>query len=243
VAVASRTIEVPTADGPMALYEARPDGPAARAVVVVQEAFGVNSYIEGVTDRFAEAGFDAVAPHVFHRAGGGTAPYDDFAKVIPLYEGLTDDGILMDLDAAFAHLNVLGHVAGSIGLVGFCFGGRVSFLAAARRTFGASVGFYGGGIVTARFPQFPPLVGEAASLQTPWLGLFGDEDGSIPVEDVEELRGALGSAPVPTDVVRYAGADHGFFCDQRPAFHREASDDAWRRTLAWFGTHLAGGVV
>jgi carboxymethylenebutenolidase len=227
----------------MSCYEARPAEPASRAVVVVQEAFGVNSYIEGVTDRFAEAGFDAVAPHFFHRAGGGTAPYDDFAKVIPLYEGLTDDGILMDLDAAFAHLNVLGHVAGSIGLVGFCFGGRVSFLAAARRAFGAAVGFYGGGIVTPRFPQFPALVGESTTLRTPWLGLFGDEDGSIPVEDVEALRTALRDAPVPTEVVRYEGAEHGFFCDQRPSFHPDASDDAWPRTLAWFGNHLAGGVV
>jgi carboxymethylenebutenolidase len=227
----------------MNLYEARPAGPAPRAVVVVQEAFGVNSYIEGVTDRLAEAGFDAVAPHLFHRAGGGTAPYDDFAKVIPLFEGLTDDGILMDVDAAFAHLNVLGHVAGSIGLVGFCFGGRVSFLAAARRAFGAAVGFYGGGIVTPRFPQFPALVDESGTLQTPWLGLFGDEDGSIPVEDVEALRRALQGAPVPTEVVRYEGAEHGFFCDQRPSFHRDAADDAWPRTLAWFGNHLAGGVV
>jgi carboxymethylenebutenolidase len=243
VAVTSRTIELTTADGPMACYEARPATPAARAVVVVQEAFGVNSYIEGIADRFADAGMDAVAPHLFHRAGGGTAPYDDFAKVIPLYERVTDDGILMDLDAAFTHLNVLGHVAGAIGLVGFCFGGRVSFLAAARRAFGAAVGFYGGGIVTPRFPQFPALLGEAATLQTPWLGLFGDEDGSIPVEDVETLRSALSAAPVPTEVVRYPGAEHGFFCDQRPSFHREASDDAWPRTLAWFGNHLAGGVV
>ena len=78
-----------------------------------------------------------------------------------------------------------------IGIVGFCFGGRVTFLVALRRALGAAVGFYGGGIVTARFPQFPPLVDEAASLQTPWLGLFGDQDASIPVDDVEQLRAAL----------------------------------------------------
>jgi carboxymethylenebutenolidase len=119
----------------------------------------------------------------------------------------------------------------------------VSFLAAARRAFGAAVGFYGGGIVTPRFPQFPALVDESGTLQTPWLGLFGDEDGSIPVEDVEALRRALQGAPVPTEVVRYEGAEHGFFCDQRPSFHRDAADDAWPRTLAWFGNHLAGGVV
>jgi carboxymethylenebutenolidase len=236
--VAIRTVEVSTADGPMDCFEARPPEPAGRAVVVVQEAFGVNPYIQRVTERFAGAGFDAVAPSFFHRAGGGTASYDDFAQVIPLYEGLTDDGILMDLDAAFAHLASLGHAPAAIGVVGFCFGGRVTFLAAARRTFGAAVGFYGGGLVTPRFPQFPALVDESATLQTPWLGLFGDEDGSIPVDDVETLRGALVDAPVPTEIVRYPDAEHGFFCDERPSFNAAVSDDAWPRTIDWFDHHL-----
>jgi carboxymethylenebutenolidase len=235
----TRTIDLHTVDGPMRCFEARPDTPTERAVIVVQEAFGVNPYIERVTERFAAAGFDAVAPHFFHRAGGGTASYDDFAKVIPLFTDLTDDGILMDLDAAFTHLQSLGHQPAAIGVVGFCFGGRVTFLAAARRAFGASVGFYGGGLVTPRFPQFPALVGEAATLQSPWLGLFGDEDGSIPVEDVETLRAALEQAPVPTEIVRYPGAEHGFFCDERPSFNAEVSEDAWTRTQDWLDRHLA----
>jgi carboxymethylenebutenolidase len=235
----SRTVELTTADGPMQCFEARAATPASRAVVVVQEAFGVNPYIERVTERFAGEGFDAVAPHFFHRAGGGTAPYDDFAQVIPLYEHLTDDGILMDLDAAIAHLATLGHEPAAIGVVGFCFGGRITFLAAARRAFGAAVGFYGGGIVTPRFPQFPALVGEATTLQSPWLGLFGDEDGSIPVEDVETLRTALAGAPVPAEVVRYPDAEHAFFNDERPSnYNADASADAWVRTLAWFDRHL-----
>lgn len=235
----SRTVELATVDGPMDCFEARATEPARRAIVVVQEAFGVNPYIEGVTQRFADAGFDAVAPSFFHRAGGGTAPYDDFAKVIPLYEGLSDDGILVDLDAAFEHLATLGHELAAIGVVGFCFGGRVTFLAAARRPFGAAVGFYGGGLVTPRFPQFPALVGEAATLQTPWLGLFGDEDGSIPVEDVETLRTALVAALVPTEIVRYPDAQHAFFNDERPDnYNADASADAWVRTLDWFDRHL-----
>jgi carboxymethylenebutenolidase len=235
----SRTVTLETADGPMDCFEARATQPANRAIVVVQEAFGVNHYIQGVTQRFAGSGFDAVAPSLFHRAGGGTAPYDDFAQVLPLFEHLTDDGILMDVDAAIDHLEGLGHELPAIGLVGFCFGGRVAFLAAARRAFGASVGFYGGGIVTARFPQFSPLVDESPTLQTPWLGLFGDEDGGIPIADVEALRVALEAAPVPTAIVRYPGAEHGFFCDERPAFNAEASADAWPRALAWFDEHLA----
>lgn len=223
----------------MALYEALPDAPTGKGVVVVQEAFGVNEHIEDVTRRVAAAGYHAVAPHYFHRAGGGTAPYGDFSKVVPLFAGLTDEGILVDTDAALDRLAAAGVPAAATGLVGFCLGGRISFLVAARRAIGAAVGFYGGGIVTghARTP-FGPLVGEAATLRTPWLGLFGDDDESIPVEHVEQLRSALTAAPVATEVVRYAGAGHGFHCDQRPSVHAEAAADAWSRTLAWFAAHL-----
>jgi carboxymethylenebutenolidase len=235
-----RTIEVDTADGPMALYEATPDGEPRGGVVVIQEAFGVNDHIMDVTRRFAAAGYHAVAPHIFHRAGGGTAPYDDWSLVLPLFEGLTDDGILMDVEAAVAHLRAVGLNDRQIGIVGFCFGGRVTFLVAAERSLGAAVGFYGGGIVTARFPQFPALVDRAARLQTPWLGLFGDQDQGIPVEDVETLREALAEAPVDTEVVRYAEAEHGFHCDVRPAFHADAAADGWDRTLRWFDAHLGG---
>ena len=86
------TFEVQTPDGSMPVYEAKPDEPVEAAVIVIQEAFGVNEHIEDVTRRFADAGYHAVAPHIFHRAGGGTAPYDDFSKVMPLFKGLTDDG-------------------------------------------------------------------------------------------------------------------------------------------------------
>ena len=233
-----RTVEVTTPDGPMALYEARPDGDARGGVIVVQEAFGVNDHIMDVTRRFAADGYHAVAPHIFHRAGGGTAPYEDWAQVLPLFEGLADGGILDDVDASVARLHDAGLDDGQIGIVGFCFGGRISFLVAAERPLGAAVGFYGGGIVNARFPQFPALVDRAATLRTPWLGLFGDQDQSIPVEDVEALRAALADAPVDTDIVRYADAQHGFHCDVRPAYHADAAADAWARTLAWFGEQM-----
>src|SRR5438128_445122 len=235
----TRTIELATIDGAMSLYEARPEGDARGAVIVVQEAFGVNSYIEDVTRRFVDTGYHAVAPHFFHRAGGGTAPYTDFSKVIPLYEHLDDDGILVDVDAALEHLHASGWENPSVGIVGFCFGGRVTFLAALRRRLGAAVGFYGGGIVTQRFPQFPPLVDEAPKLATPWLGLFGDLDESIPVEDVERLREALVAAPSEAEVVRYPGAGHGFHCDRRDAYDEGSARDGWRRTLDWFDRHLA----
>jgi carboxymethylenebutenolidase len=209
-------------------------------VIVVQEAFGVNDHIKDVSRRFAAEGYHTVAPHLFHRAGGGTAPYDDFSQVMPLFKGLDDAALLDDIDATVAALHERGFEPERIGIVGFCMGGRVSFLVAARRRLGAAVGFYGGGIVTGRFPQFPPLLDHAPSLQTPWLGLFGDTDESIPVDDVEQLRAALGTAPVATDVVRYADAGHGFHCDLRPAFEPDAAADAWARTLAWFAMHLSG---
>ena len=234
----TETVDLKTPDGVMPVYQAVPDDPRA-AVIVIQEAFGVNAHIEEVTRRFAGAGYYAVAPHLFYRAGGGTAPYDDFSKVLPLFEGLDDDGFLRDIDATVAHVKDAGFDPSQVGIVGFCMGGRVTFLAAARRALGGAVTFYGGGIVTARFPQFPPLIDDASNLQTPWLGLFGDEDASIPVEDVERLRNESAHPSVDTEVVRYAAAGHGFHCDARPDhFNAEAAADGWSRTVSWFAQHV-----
>jgi carboxymethylenebutenolidase len=235
-----RDLTLTTIDGHMRTYEAAPaSGSPSTAVIVIPEAFGLNDHIEGITERLADAGHIGIGLDIFHRSGGGTAPYDDFTKVLPLFEGLTDEGLLVDIDAARAHLYDAGITDDRIGIVGFCFGGRVTFLASVRRSLGAGVGFYGGGIVTGRFPQFPPLIDDAAEMQTPWLGLFGDADESIPVDDVERLRSSLDAqAPVAHEVVRYPGAQHGFNCDQRPSYNRDAATDAWQRTLAWFATHL-----
>ncbi len=180
-----------------------------------------------------------MAPDLFHRAGGGTAPYGDFSKVLPLFEGLDDDALLRDVDAARGALAAAGWPDDQIGIVGFCMGGRVSLLASLALPLGAGVGFYGGGIVTGRFPQFPPFVERVPELTVPWLGLFGDLDGSIPVEDVERLRAALAASPAETEVVRYADAGHGFHCDQRPDYVEADARDAWARTLAWFARFLA----
>jgi carboxymethylenebutenolidase len=237
--VPETTHTVTTPDGPMEVYSATPDGDARGAVVVIQEAFGVNDHIKDVTRRFAGAGYHAVAPSFFHRAGGGTADYGDFAAVLPLFEGVSDDGVLMDVDAALTHLHDAGFADASIGTVGFCFGGRATFLVSVRRALGAGVGFYGGGIVSQGHFPFPPLIDQVPSLETPWLGLFGDADGGIPVEDVEKLREALQAAPVETDIVRYADAEHGFHCDVRDAHHPEAAADAWKRALAWLDAHVA----
>jgi carboxymethylenebutenolidase len=238
--ISGQDVTVDTADGPMRIYEAKPPGEARGAIVVVQEAFGVNSYIEDVTRRAAAAGYHTVAPELFHRSGpGSVVEYGNFEKVMEYFEDVSgDDAVLTDVDAALAHLRAAGHADRRIGVVGFCFGGRVSFLVALRRALGAAVGFYGGGIVKGRFAQFPPLVSETPSLQTPWLGLFGDEDASIPVDDVEQLRETLRGAKVDTEIVRYPDAGHGFHCDLRVDYRPDDAADAWRRALDWFVSHL-----
>jgi carboxymethylenebutenolidase len=234
-----RTVSVTTPDGPIDLYEAAPDDAPRGGIVVIQEAFGVNEHIRDVTRRFVDHGYVAVAPALFHRTGSPELGYGSFEDVLPHMKDLSDDGILADVDAAIDHLRSIGVSDEHIGIVGFCFGGRVTFLVAARRKIGAAVGFYGGGIVKGRSKAMPSLVGEAATLQTPWLGLFGDKDKSIPPEDVEKLRAALDEqAPVDHDVVRYAEAGHGFHCDVRDSYHPDAAADGWERTIAGFDRHL-----
>jgi carboxymethylenebutenolidase len=233
-----RTFELSTSDGEMSVYEVTPDSDAARAVIVVQEAFGVNDHIRDVARRFATEGYHALAPAFFHRAGGGTAPYDDFSKVMELFEGLDNDAVLVDVDTTLAYLHGLGFENSHIGIVGFCFGGRVTFLTAAQREIGASVGFYGGGITAGGRGLGGPLHEMAGEMRTPWLGLFGDLDEHIPVDGVEQLRADLAAAKVATDVVRYADAGHAFHCDERESYHEPSAKDAWDRTLAWFDTYL-----
>jgi carboxymethylenebutenolidase len=115
----------------------------------------------------------------------------------------------------------------------------VTFLIATRRALGAAVGFYGGGIVTKRLPLFDPLIGDAARLATPWLGLFGDADGGIPIPDVEQLRETLDrETTVAHEIVRYPGAEHGFHCDRRSSYQEAAATDGWKRTLDWLRRHL-----
>jgi carboxymethylenebutenolidase len=233
------TTTLNTSDGAMDLYRAAPDTAATAAVIVIQEAFGVNDHIQDVTRRFADAGYLAVAPHLFHRTGDPVLDYGNFDKIMPHMQALTEAGLLADLDATLAHLAEGGLATGKTAIVGFCMGGTVSFLAAARRPLAAAVTFYGGGVAEGRFGM-PPLVELAAELQAPWLGLFGDLDESIPVEQVEQLRAATASAGVPTEIVRYPEAGHGFHCDQRPgSYHQASAADAWSRTLAWLERHLA----
>jgi carboxymethylenebutenolidase len=211
---------------------------APRAVIVLQEAFGVNNHIRGVADRFADEGYLAVAPQLFHRDGSPEIAYDDFASAMPFMANLSAQGLTNDLNATTDFLATLGFHAPNIAALGFCMGGTVSFFAATLGTVGAAASFYGGGVATGRF-GLPALVELAADLTCPWLGLYGDLDQSIPVEQVEALRVATNAVSVTTEIVRYADAGHGFHCDARPeSFNDAAASDARARALAFFAAHL-----
>lgn len=222
---------------PLSVHE--PAGPPKGGLVVVQEAFGVNDYVEDVARRLAGEGWLAVAPHLFHRTGAPKVPYGDMAVARRHMAALTVESVLADVDAALARIASGGVEPGRTGIVGFCMGGTVALVVAVHRDVGAAVTFYGGGVEEGRF-GFGPLVEEATGLRAPWLGLYGDRDRGIPVAGVERLRAAASSSGQPVEVVRYADAGHGFHCDRRESYHPASAEDAWRRTLDWFDRHLAG---
>lgn len=231
------TVMLQVPGGEMALFEVEPQGDARGAVVVLQEAFGVNDHIQDICRRFASEGYRAVAPHLFHRTGDPVLDYSNIEKVMPHMQALDEKGLVADLDATFGHLAGVGCSGTSVGTVGFCMGGTVAFLSAVRYALGAAVTFYGGGIGEGRFGM-PPLTELAPQLKTPWLGLYGDKDTGIPVEQVEALRESASKASVATEVVRYPDAGHGFHCDARGSYHEESANDAWSRCLNWFGRFI-----
>jgi carboxymethylenebutenolidase len=227
----------PETTAPLTILQ--PDGEPRGGIVVVQEAFGVNEHLVDIGTRLAAEGWLAVLPHLFHRTGDAILPYDDFQQVMPHMQALTAEQILSDVDDALAALAAAGVPPERTGIIGFCMGGNVALVTATRRDLAAAVTFYGGGVAKGRF-GFRPLIEEAPGLRAPWLGLYGDLDQSIPVDDVEALREAAASSGQPTEIVRYADAGHGFNCDRRGDYHAPSADDAWARALAWFDTHLGG---
>jgi carboxymethylenebutenolidase len=231
-------LTIDTYDGPMPAYQAVPSAAARGAVVVIQEAFGITTHIEDVARRLADAGWHALAPGLFHREGAPVFAYDDLESVMPALGRLSAAQLETDVAASLAFLAALGHPERRCGIVGFCMGGTVSFHAATRHSLGAAVTFYGGGVTSGRF-GYPPQTELASGLRAPWLGVYGDRDRGIAVAEVERLRDAAAAAAVPTEIVRYAEADHGFHCTDRPAVYEPgAAADAWQRTLDWLATHI-----
>jgi len=219
------------------LLDVTPDGPARGGIVLVQEIYGVNDHIADVAGRLANAGYRVAAPHLFHREGVNALPYD-YQVAKPHMDALNAADMRADIDTALDFLAAQGFSGGTAGVLGFCMGGSVAFVAAAEHGLGAAVTFYGGGVADGRF-GYPPLLELAPHLRTPWLGLFGDLDQSIPIDDVERLRAAAASAPVPTSIVRYPQAGHAFHCDARPSnYHEPSARDAWSKALDWLGRYI-----
>jgi carboxymethylenebutenolidase len=209
-----------------------------RALIVLQEGFGVNGHIRKVADRYVDDDYFVIAPHLYHRSGSPEVPYDDIEQAKALMSTLSESGLTNDLTATTSFLATLGFTPASIGVVGFCMGGSVALFAATLGTVGAAVSYYGGGIATGRM-GLPPLLEVAEKLRSPWLGLYGDLDTGIPVEEVADLRTLTTELDVVTEVVRYPNAGHGFHCDARPsAYNKEASDDADERTREFLTAQL-----
>lgn len=215
------------------------DPNAPRALIVLQEAFGVNDHIRSLVEMFAREGYYAVAPELFHRTGSPEVPYDDFPSAMASLTALSYEGLYEDLVATSEFLREAGFPCASTGIVGYCMGGCVAFFAATLGIVGAAASYYGGGVATGRF-GLESLLDLAPSLQCPWTGFYGDLDKGIPVDQVEALRNATDATGVATDIVRYENADHGFNCDGRPAvFNEAASKDATTRTLSFFASTLS----
>ncbi|MEX1218682.1 MAG: dienelactone hydrolase family protein [Acidimicrobiales bacterium] len=229
--------QLETVDGAMNVIVSTPIGAVRGGVVVVQEAFGLTGHIERVCEALAESGYIAVAPALFHRCEDQVFGYNDFDKLGPVIMTITQATIETDVDTAFSELARLGVSENSMAILGFCLGGTVTLETAARRKLAAAVTFYGGGLGEGRF-GLEPGIESAARLQTPWLGLYGDLDQHISIDEVEQVRIAAASSSVDTEVVRYVDADHGFHCDERPSFHAEASSDAWARTLQFLDEQM-----
>jgi carboxymethylenebutenolidase len=234
------SIERTEQDG-MALFTARPEEPAPAAVMVFHGAYGPDPHVLDVLERLASQGYYAVAPHLFHR----TQELDDgtlerSADTRRHRHLLTEEGILDDVDSTFAHLAVHGYDEPSrIGLLGFCLGGAVALIAASNRAAGAAVTFYGSGVTEPKMGM-RPLVELAPLLRAPWLGLYGDEDHSVPPEQVDSLEAATASAKVATEVVRYPGAGHGFHNHTNPkSYHESSAKDGWQRASAWLSHHIS----
>jgi len=211
-------------------YVAQPAGPARAGVVVLQEIFGVNAHIRSVVDGYARDGYLAVAPSTFHRVRPGVelgyGPEDVAAgrALKEAAEALPAPGVLQDIQAAVQH----AAQAGKVGVLGFCWGGLLTWRAACLLDgLSAAVPYYGGGVTSPAESGRRPRV--------PVLAHFGDQDKLIPMEGVEAFRSAH-----PEIEVHVYHADHGFNCDQRGSFDAAAAQSARERTLAFLGRHLAG---
>ena len=240
-------ITVAVADHDVAAYTARPVGGSDLSVVlVIGEAFGLHPYIEDVTRRFAHQGYLAVAPDLMSRQGDPAAFGDVDQLVTELLQHIPDEQVMTDLDAVRAWATSHGGNDRRVGVSGFSWGGRWTWLYAAHTPMAAAVSWYGvlddttSGLYPDRtlFPRHP--IDLVTDLRTPVLGLYAQQDQVIPVETVDAMRAALAARPAgapDAEIVVYPDAVHGFFADYRDDYHPVHAPDAWQRALAWLRDH------
>ena len=218
-------IQIRSQDGfALGAYAAAPAGEPKGAVVVIQEIFGVNAHIRSVVDGYAESGYYAVAPQIFDRVERdielGYEEADMGAGIEIAFQKLDRDLALQDIQAAIEQASVQGKV----GVVGYCFGGLLTWLAACELDgVSAASSYYGGGVA-----------GEVdRTARCPVMMHFGELDAHIPMSDVDKVR----AAQPDVEVFVYA-ADHGFNCDHRGSYDQAAAELARSRTLEHFERHL-----
>ncbi|WP_047197519.1 dienelactone hydrolase family protein [Caldimonas brevitalea] len=235
-------VTIPVKDFKMPAYRAQPAGKKGKlpVVLVVSEIFGVHEHIADVARRFAKRGYLAIAPELFVRQGDASA-YGEIAKLqAEVISKVPDAQVMQDLDATVAWAKEQGGDVSKLGITGFCWGGRITWLYATQGPVKAGVAWYGRLVGTSSelTPKHP--VDLAAQLKAPVLGLYGGQDAGIPLESVDKMQAALasGSAAAKRSQIHvYPDAPHAFHADYRPSFRKEAAEDGWKRCLDWFEKH------
>lgn len=209
-------------------YLARPSGAGPwPSIIVIHEWWGLDKQTESIADRFANLGYLAFAPDLFHGHLARLGDSDTASTLVQKY----GPGAPAELQQVFDALTSHPDSSGKIGSVGFCFGGRMSLALALRRPVDAVCMFYGGGM--------QQLFDQLDRLKAPLLGLFGDKDQSIPVGTVEQFDKLLDQVGVEHEIIVYPNSGHAFFRDRDPSvFKPEAAQDAWERVTKFFSEHL-----
>ncbi len=213
-------------------YLALPRAGKGPGVVIVQEIFGVNAHIRAVAEQYALAGYVALAPDIFWRAERRVElGYEgaDRDKALALLKRIDADQAAADLGAAAATLRALPETSGKVGAIGFCFGGQLAYLMAARGSVDAAVAYYGGGIHNK--------LDQAAHIRVPMLFHYAEHDSSIPQTAVAQVKQSFSGHP-NVQFYDYPGAAHGFNCSDRAAYNQQASALALGRTLSFLAPVL-----
>ena len=223
-------------------YLARPvDRSGFGSVVVLHHMPGYDEPSKEITRRFASRGYAALMPNLHYRDAPGASP-DDAAAACRANGGVPDDRLVGDVSAAVSYLKALDGANGKAGVIGYCSGGRQSFLAACKLPLDAAVDCYGAAIVRAPegLPiKMTPIVGLAGDLSCPLLGLFGEEDKYPTPEETAELSAELTRLGKEHEFHTYAGAGHSFFSVNRPSYRPEAASEGWERIWEFYGRLLA----